>query len=140
MTPALLRWTDLRVGQTASSTFSISPEALNDYAALSGDRNPLHLDDGFAQSRGFEGRVVYGGLIVAQVSRLIGMQLPGRNGIWANLEMSFRQPLYCNEEATLTAQIEHLSDATRAGELSLTVRAEGKKVATGRAEFILKEP
>ena len=68
-------WTDLAEGHEVSETFTIDDAAMAAFADLSGDRNPLHTDAAFARSRGFPDRVVYGGLILARVSRLLGMRL-----------------------------------------------------------------
>ena len=64
-------------GATDSFEFVVSEAEQSSFAVLSGDFNPLHLDSDFAQARGLAGSVVYGGLIVAKVSQVIGMRLPG---------------------------------------------------------------
>ena len=72
---------DLTVGQSVVVELSIDDAQLRQFAELSGDFNPLHTDDAFARSKGFRGRVVYGALIIAKISELIGMRLPGKNSV-----------------------------------------------------------
>jgi 3-hydroxybutyryl-CoA dehydratase len=111
---------------------------MKSFAGLSGDYNPLHTDAVFARSKGFEGPVVYGALIVAQVSRLIGMHLPGRGATWMGLKMDFKSPLMVGEEALLEGRISSISDAVRMLKLRLQVSANGKEIAKGSAEVVVK--
>src|SRR5688572_30479947 len=96
---------ELAVGQRVSTELRIDDQHMRAFAVLSGDFNPLHADDDFARSKGFEGRVVYGGLLIAKISELIGMRLPGRNSVWASLSVDFLKPLYVGEHAELEAEV-----------------------------------
>lgn len=120
-------------GATDSFEFVVSEAEQNSFAALSGDFNPLHLDPGFAQARGLAGSVVFGGLIVAKVSQVIGMRLPGPRGIWGSLKIDFREPLYVGRTACLSTEVSHFSEATRSLSLKILVTSEGHKIATGTA-------
>lgn len=120
-------------GATDSFEFVVSEAEQSGFAALSGDFNPLHLDPDFARARGLAGSVVYGGLIVAKVSQVIGMRLPGSRGIWGSLKIDFREPLYVGKTACLSTEVSHFSVATRSLSLKLLVTCEGHKIATGTA-------
>lgn len=130
-------WSDLAPGLSVEIPFSIGSDEMDKFRELSGDANPLHTDDSFAISKGFTGRVVYGGLIVAQISRLLGMELPGRQCIWAGLKISFLKPLLLNQPAILKAEIDHLSDATRYIQFSFTVTSANEQIAKGTAETVM---
>jgi len=123
----------LREGQRAEFAFEIGAEQMRAFAALSGDHNPLHADPAFALARGFEGEVVYGGLLVAQVSRLIGMELPGRFAVWHRLQIDFRKPLYVGQPARLSAEIQHVSEAASALTLKFRIESGGEILASGSA-------
>ena len=56
---------DLREGVSATVGFTVTPEQMRAFAELSGDFNPLHVDDAFAKGKNFDGAVVYGALLVA---------------------------------------------------------------------------
>lgn len=124
---------DLHEGAAASDDFVISNDDMEKFAALSGDLNRLHTDEDFARARGFEGRVVYGGLVVAQLSRLIGMDLPGKNAIWNGLDLQFRSPLYVGQQANAELTVTHLSEATRSIELKIRVQTGDRLIASGTA-------
>jgi 3-hydroxybutyryl-CoA dehydratase len=117
--------------------FSISAKDMQLFGALSGDYNPLHVDDTFAKSKGFEGVVVYGALIAAKISQLIGMRLPGRDGIWCSFSLQFCAPLYVGETAQAEGLISAVSDSTGMVELALTIRNKDRLLAKGKAEVLL---
>jgi acyl dehydratase len=135
--PSVHSLSDIPEGTTARLPFRIAAADMDAFARLSGDVNPLHTDDAFAQGRGFPGRVVYGGLLVAQVSRLLGMELPGRDGVWMGLRMDFRAPLHIDEDAVLEAVVDRVSEAVRLVRLKLTIRAGERLIATGSVESTL---
>ncbi len=109
------------------------------FAELSGDLNPLHTDDEFARAKGFKGKVVYGALILAKVSELIGMRLPGRDGIWSRVVFEFQQPLHVEEVAELVARVAGYSASTGLLELVLGLHSGGKRIGKGRAEVVLAQ-
>ena len=117
----------------AAFDFSVSPEEQRIFAGLSGDLNPLHLDDAFAQARGFPRSVVYGAMIVAKISRIIGMRMPGPSGIWSALKIEFRAPLCVGETARLSAEAVQYSEAARSLTVKIRVTSGEKLVATASA-------
>lgn len=132
-----MAWQDLFENMRASVTFTITEDDMRRFAELSGDHNPIHLDDEFARRKGFRGAVVYGGLLVAKLSQLIGMQLPGRDALWKRIDLQFRKPLYVGQPAEVCACIDVLSDAARFIGLSIVIRSELEDLAKGRAEVLL---
>lgn len=117
-----------------SFEFAVTAEEMEGFARISGDRNPLHLDDAHARERGFSGRVVYGGLLVAKVSRLIGMELPTTDCVWNGIKLDFRRPLYVGELASLRSEVTHVAPAVRAATIGLRITAGERLVAKGAAE------
>lgn len=128
---------DLAPGLQACVDFCVTAQQMREFAELSGDFNPLHTDDAFARSKGFEGVVVYGALLLSKVSQLIGMQLPGRDGVWASVSLEFRKPLYVEQAAQVEAVVESVSASTGMVGLKLTLRAAGKVLAKGTAEVVV---
>ncbi len=122
-------------GMTTSFDFAVSKEEMAAFSKLSGDRNPLHLDGEFAKSKGYPGPVVYGALLVAKVSRIVGMHYPGSDGVWSSVSMDFRAVLAQDEPACLTAEIQHVSAGTGSIVVAIKITADdgGRVVATGKA-------
>lgn len=117
--------------------FCISDADMTAFRSLSGDTNPLHDDAEFARRRGFTGPVVYGGLIVAQVSRLLGTTLPGPGCVWRSLSLRFRAPLYVGETARLAATIIHVNEDIGVVDLKLRIDAAKRCIADGEAAALL---
>jgi acyl dehydratase len=124
-------------GETVRLSFMISDHDMESFAAISGDRNPLHCDDAFARSKGFPGRVVYGALLVAKISQLIGMELPGRDAVWTGLDIQFIAPLSIGQPAEIEAIVARISPAVRALELILRIQTGGKVIARGKASAVV---
>lgn len=124
-------------GETARHSFVVSDSDMETFASLSGDRNPLHCDDTFARSKGFAGRVVYGALLVARISQVIGMELPGRDAVWTGLEIQFVSPLMLGEAAEIEATVARISPAVRALELTLRIHSGGRVIARGKASAVV---
>lgn len=122
---------------TADLEFCIADREMEAFRALSGDTNPLHDDAGYARQRGFDGRVVYGGLLVAQVSRLLGSHLPGHGCVWRSVTLRFRSPLYVGEAARLTGTVVHANEDLGVMNLTLRIEAGGRTIAEGEAAAIL---
>ncbi|MEP7295462.1 MAG: MaoC/PaaZ C-terminal domain-containing protein [Burkholderiales bacterium] len=128
---------ELAPGMQELVEFSVTAQQMRQFAELSGDFNPLHTDDAFARSKGFDGAVVYGALMVAKVSQLIGMRLPGRDSVWASVSLEFRKPLYVDQAAQVDGVVTEVSESTGMVALKLTVRAAGKVLAKGTAEVVV---
>ena len=127
-------WDDIQPGQQHSFSFVISAEDMAGFAALSGDRNPLHVDPAFAAAKGFAGVVVYGGLLVAKISRMIGMVVPGLHAVWTGLDIQFRNPLLVGETATLVAEVAAKSESTRQIRFKISIVASDRTIALAKAD------
>lgn len=133
-----LQWDDLTDGRSVSWDFTVTDEDMAAFARLSGDVAPLHMDDAFAQAKGFKGRVVYGALLSAQLSRLVGMEIPGLHGIFAGMKVSFSNPVYVNHPVTLTAMIAEKSEAGGLVVMKVRMTSDDKVVAKATVEAVLR--
>jgi len=122
-----------RVGDTYEVVQVITPELMSAFRSLSGDDNPMHLDDAFARSHGFRGRIAYGNLMGAMLSRLVGAGLPTRDVLILRQTLEFRQPGYVGDELRLTAEVVALHEAVSSIQLKLYFRAaEQDPICTGQ--------
>ncbi len=102
------------------------------FAKLSGDRNPLHMDDSFAARTHFQRRVVHGMLVANYVSTLIGMRCPGPGALWSQQNFRWLAPVFIGDKINLTMKVTHKSEGSRS--LTIEVKAlnqEGKVVMEG---------
>ena len=124
--------TELVEGQEAVDEFRVTDQDMEAFATLSGDRNPLHLESRAATERGFQDPIVYGGLLVARVSKMIGMHLPGPGSVWTALQIFFHRPLYVGEPAKLVVRVSSVHPATHTAELKFRITtSDGALVAKG---------
>jgi len=127
----------IAVGQCAERTFIIDAGAMAAFATLSGDRSAIHTDAAFARGRGYEDVIVYGGLMLAQLSGLLGSVLPGDDAVSARWSIDYRKPLYLGEEAVLRLEVSHVSPAVGLVELRFSIQTGDRLIATGSAQSLV---
>lgn len=103
------------------------------FAALSGDRNPIHMDAASAAALGFGGRVVHGMLLSALVSRLVGENLPGGNILLLSVKIGFHKPALVGDRVRVEGTIVSESASTRAIEIAFAISRGGEVLAKGTA-------
>jgi acyl dehydratase len=114
-------------------TAALTPRDISLFAELSGDRAPLHTDGEFAKAAGFSGPLVHGALLVALVSRLVGMEFPGPQAVLARVDLSFRNPCYAPCDLGLTATVRQISEAVASLTLDIAISdGSGRDIASGR--------
>lgn len=116
-----LNFDDLTVGKKASFETTVREEDIAGFVGLSGDASPIHLEDSFASVRGFRGRIVHGVLTAAYVSRLIGVYLPGANGLLQTIELQFRQPCYPGMTIRVSGKIVRRIEAVKVVRIKIDV-------------------
>jgi 3-hydroxybutyryl-CoA dehydratase len=84
---------DLSVGMTATFEHTVAEGDVVKFAEISGDHNPVHLDEGYARTTRFKGRIVHGMLTASFLSTVIASRLPGPGTIYLTQNLSFRAPV-----------------------------------------------
>src|SRR6478735_1191932 len=112
---------DLRVGLRAEFEREIVEADIRTFAANSGGANPLHVDSAYAETTAYGARLVHGAFQVGLASALIGMHLPGRQALLANLSARFPAPLYFPCRVRVRGEIAAWDAATRSGQLKVSV-------------------
>ncbi|MEG6508712.1 MaoC family dehydratase [Methyloligella sp. 2.7D] len=124
---------DLSPGMEASYSKVITAEDVDRFAVLSGDVNPVHVDEGFAATTMFKKRIAHGFLTGALISTVLGTKLPGPGCIYLSQDMKFRAPVYLGDEVTATVKIASLDAAKSRVVLDCACTVNGKPVITGQA-------
>jgi acyl dehydratase len=127
---------DLTIGREAGIEWRVRAEDIDAYAALSGDRNPLHLDDDHARGRGFRGRLAHGGLLGAKISQLLGTKLPGRRCLVLEQSLVHLKPVYVGDRVRIAGRVREVWPELAVVEIAVTAIAEreggNETVAKGR--------
>ena len=87
----------LSIGDRVEHRFVVDAAAMAAFQALSNDHSRMHTEDGYARSRGAEGVIVYGGIMLAHLSHVLGSAIPGDHGVSTNWEITYHSPLYVGE-------------------------------------------
>lgn len=125
---------DLKVGDTASRSLTLTAEHVETYARLSGDRNPLHFDEAFAAGTKFGRLVVQGGLTTGLLHALVAMDMPGPGTVFLSQDWKFTAPVYIGDTITATATVLGVHDRKPVTQLGIEVRREdGETVLEGEA-------
>jgi 3-hydroxybutyryl-CoA dehydratase len=128
---------DLYEGMVENFEFVVTNQMMENFSELSGDFNPLHINTEYAISKGFEGSVVYGGILITQISKIIGMYMPGNNSLWSGLSINFLNPLMINQKASIDATVVHISEATSSFKLNIRILYDEITVLKGSADIII---
>jgi len=94
-----------KIGDSASLTKTFSDADVRAFADISGDKNPIHLDDDYAEQTRFKQRLVHGMLTSGLISAVLGMQLPGPGSVYIRQIINFRAPVFINETITATVTV-----------------------------------
>ena len=102
--PARLRIGDLSVGMTAVYARTVTETDIVLFAGISGDNNPVHMNEVYARSTAFKGRIVHGLLSASFVSTVIASRLPGPGSIYLSQNLRFKAPVRAGDtvEARVT--------------------------------------
>lgn len=126
------------IGKTSTVRIDVTAELIAQFAELSGDRNPLHFDDGYARLRGFRQRVAHGMSYASFVSTLIGMDIPGPGALWNSLTLRFESPVYLGDSLLISATVSVSAPRSRRLRLAIDARNQsGLRVMEGECEVVL---
>ncbi len=133
---------DYVIGEAASYTKTVNEADVARFAELSGDFNPLHMDDVFAGESRFGRRVVHGCFSSALISTVIGMKLPGPGALYVSQTSHFRKPVFIGDTLTARAEVQEKftkkEGTLRFLKLNTTVsNASGQIVTDGEALVII---
>jgi len=123
-------WAELSVGLKHSFTASFTQQMVDDFAALSGDANPLHVDREYALANGFPGPVIFGMMSSSLYSKLVGVYLPGKLALLQGMDINFHSPCYVGEVLQVEGEIIFMSEATRRFEVKASIRKEDRKLVS----------
>jgi 3-hydroxybutyryl-CoA dehydratase len=131
---------DFSIGETASITKTITDEMIRKTAEVTGDDNPLHLDDAYAAETRFGGRIAHGVICSGMISAVVGTKLPGHGGIYLQQTCKFLHPVFPGDAITATAKVTAWREEKRIVTLETVCKnQEGVEVVSGEAVLLVEE-
>ncbi len=125
---------EIRVGDFAEFSKTITEADVVLYAGVTGDLNPVHVDQVWAEGSRFKGRIAHGMLSVGLISAVLGTRLPGPGTIYLSQEVRFLAPVRIGDTLTARAEVEELLEAKNRARLRTTCKnQEGTLVVEGTA-------
>ena len=103
----------LKIGQMASFSKTITETDICLFAGISGDFNPIHMDDEFARRSKFKRRIAHGAIALSLIAGVLGMKLPGMGTVIVEMKCSFRSPVYIGDTITATARVKEKMEEKR---------------------------
>jgi 3-hydroxybutyryl-CoA dehydratase len=128
---------DLAPGMSAVFSKTITEADLLMFAGVSGDTNPLHLDEEFASRTMFESRIAHGMLTASLVSTVLGTRLPGPGAVYVNQSLRFLAPVRIGDTVIARASVKELVLDKRRVHMTTICTVGDKKVLDGEAVLML---
>lgn len=128
---------DLKVGQTALYARTVTETDIVLFAGISGDNNPVHINEEFASNTMFSGRIAHGMLTAAFISTVLGMKLPGPGAIYVSQTLRFKAPVRAGDTLNVRATVADLVPEKRRATLSTVITVDNRVVLEGEAVVIV---
>lgn len=125
---------ELKVGQSDSFSKTITETDVYLFAGITGDLNPAHVDEEYAQNTRFGKRIAHGMLSAGLISNVLGTKLPGPGTIYLSQQVDFKAPIYFGDTVTAVVEVEELIPEKNRAILHTYCRnQEGVVVVEGKA-------
>ncbi len=129
-----LAYEDIKTGDDASLSVTITESHIVLYAGITGDVNPVHVDAEHAKDSVFGERIAHGMLVGGLISAVLGTKLPGPNSVYLGQELRFTAPVKIGDTVTVTVTVTEKRDDKRIIKLHTTVSNQrGEVVIDGTA-------
>ena len=128
---------DLSVGQSAERGHVVTEADIAAFAEISGDFNPVHMDEAFAAKTAFGGRIAHGILSATYISAVLGETLPGHGAIYISQALRFRRPVRIGDEVIARVTVTALDNEKARVSLDTACLVGGKTVIEGEAVLMV---
>jgi 3-hydroxybutyryl-CoA dehydratase len=132
-----LYFEDLALGQTAVFAKTVTETDIVLFAGITGDNNPVHINEVFAAATPFSGRIAHGMLTASFVSTVLGTKLPGPGAIYLSQTLRFKAPVRAGDTVVARATVKELVPEKRRCTLTTTISVDDKVVLEGEAVVLV---
>lgn len=130
---------EMEIGQSAEAVRTVTEEDLELFAKVSGDYNPVHMDEDFARKTPFRGRIAHGALVASYISGVLGNQLPGPGAIFLGLNMRFFHPTRIGDEVKTRVEVKSVDLKSRKAVMDCTCYVGDKLTMQAEAEVMVRK-
>jgi len=126
---------EIEIGMSVSYSQTITDSDIKSFAGLSGDRNPVHLDQNYAKSSRFKNRIAHGMMTASYFSALFGTKIPGEGCVYTHQSLNFKRPVYINDTVEAIVTVTEVDIEKRKVRFKTVCKVDNKIVTDGEAEL-----
>lgn len=127
----------IKIGMTVSFSQTITDADIKSFAAISGDKNPVHIDENYASTSRYKKRIAHGFLTASFFSALFGTKLPGEGCVYVSQLLKFKRPVYIDDTVTAIIEVTSINIEKRRVFFNTTCKVKNKIVTDGEAEIYI---
>ena len=127
----------ISVGMQVSYSQTITDADIKNFAGISGDRNPVHLDDNYAEKSRYKKRIAHGLMTASYFSSLFGTKIPGEGCVYVSQSLQFKRPVYMGDTVTATVEVLSVNTVKRRVLFRTLCKVGSKVVTDGEAELFV---
>lgn len=128
---------EIKEGMTVSFSQTITDADIKSFAAISGDKNPVHIDEDYANASRYKKRIAHGFLTASFFSALFGTKLPGEGCVYVAQSLRFKRPVYIDDTVTATVEVTNIDLKRKRVFFNTVCKVKNKIVTDGEAEIYI---
>jgi 3-hydroxybutyryl-CoA dehydratase len=126
-----MKFEDIKIGMLESYSQIITDVDVKTYAGISGDHNPIHMNDEYAEKSRYKKRIAHGMISSSFFSALFGTKLPGKGCVYVNQSLNFKRPVYLNDTVTAIVTVTQIDSQKRRVFFDTVCKVKNKIVIDG---------
>ena len=128
---------EIKIGMSESYSQTISEADVKAYAGISGDRNPVHMDDEYAEKSRYKKRIAHGMISSSFFSALFGTKLPGPGCVYVHQSLNFKRPVYIGDTVSARITVTKIDEIKSRVYFDTVCKVKNKVVVDGQAELYI---
>jgi len=126
---------EIEIGMSVSYSQTVTDADIKVFAGISGDRNPVHLDENYANNSRFKKRIAHGMMTASYFSALFGTKIPGEGCVYTYQSLNFKKPVYINDTVEAIVMVTDVDLEKRRVKFNTVCKVDNKTVTDGEAEL-----
>ena len=119
---------EIEIGLKKEFSVEITESLVNEFARISGDHSPIHMNNEYASTTSFKKRVVHGMLLASFFSRVDGMYLPGKHALYLSQSVEFRNPCFIGDTVKVSSEVIDKSESTKILKIESKITNQQNKI------------
>ena len=128
---------EIEIGMNVSYSQTITDADVKAFSGISGDRNPIHLDELYAEKSRYKKRIAHGLMTASYFSALFGTKIPGEGCVYVSQSLNFKRPVYIGDTVVATVEVISVDLAKKRVFFRTTCKVKNKVVTDGEAELFV---